>query len=98
MPTTGMTTDRPIQLDGLTLDAVRAGALDGRPVTVLGLARSGVALARFLADVGARVTVYDGRPAGELERTIGQLGDRPVTLRLGPDVDPAATWAGAALV
>ena len=46
-----------IDLDALTLDDVRAGAFDGRPVTVLGLARSGVALARFLADAGARVTV-----------------------------------------
>ena len=31
----------PIDIDALTLDDVRAGALDGRPVTVLGLARSG---------------------------------------------------------
>jgi UDP-N-acetylmuramoylalanine--D-glutamate ligase len=87
-----------IDLDALTLADVTAGALAGRPVTVLGLARSGVALARFLSDMGARVTVYDGRPAGDLERFIVLLGDRPVTLRLGPDVDPASTWAGAALV
>ena len=52
-----------IDLDALTMDDVRAGALGGRPVTVLGLARSGVALARFLHDAGARVTVYDGAPA-----------------------------------
>jgi UDP-N-acetylmuramoylalanine--D-glutamate ligase len=87
-----------IDIDALTLAGVRAGALAGRPVTVLGLARSGVALARFLHDMGARVTVYDGRPAAGLERAIAQLDDRPVTLRLGPDVDPAATWEGAALV
>ena len=90
--------DRTIDLDALTLADIRAGAFAGRPVTVLGLARSGVALARFLADAGARVTVYDGRPAAELQRFIGLLGDRAVTLRLGPDVDPASTWAGAALV
>ena len=87
-----------LDLDALTLGEVRAGALAGRPVTVLGLARSGVALARFLHDAGARVTVYDGRPAAELERFIGLLGARDVELRLGPDVDPSATWAGAALV
>jgi UDP-N-acetylmuramoylalanine--D-glutamate ligase len=87
-----------IDLDALTLDDVLAGAFAGRPVTVLGLARSGVALARFLHDAGARVTVYDGRPAAGLERFIGQLGARDVTLRLGPDVDPATAWAGAALV
>ena len=43
----------PVDLDSLTLDAIGAGALRGRPVTVLGLARSGVALARFLVDAGA---------------------------------------------
>jgi UDP-N-acetylmuramoylalanine--D-glutamate ligase len=87
-----------IDLDALTLDDVRSGAFAGRPVTVLGLARSGCALARFMADAGARVTVYDARPEAELEGVIPLLGDRPVTLRLGPGVDPASTWEGAALV
>ena len=49
---------------------------------MLGLARSGVALARFLADAGARVTVYDGRPAGELGAAIARSADGTV--------DPAA--------
>ncbi len=87
-----------IDLDALTVDDIRRGALDGRPVTVLGLARSGVALARFLHDAGARVTVYDGAPADRLERSIGLLGMRDIALRLGPEVDPATTWSGAALV
>jgi UDP-N-acetylmuramoylalanine--D-glutamate ligase len=94
---TTMTT-RPIDIDALTLADVRGGAFDGRPVTVLGLARSGIALARFLADAGARVTVYDGREAADLEPAIGQLGGRPIDLRLGAAVDPATTWRGAALV
>jgi UDP-N-acetylmuramoylalanine--D-glutamate ligase len=89
---------RPIDLDSLDMDAIRAGALRDRPVTVLGLARSGLALARFLADAGARVTVYDGRDAAELTASVDALGDRKVTLRLGPDVDPASTWADATLV
>ena len=88
----------PLDLDGLDLAAVRAGALRGHPVTVLGLARSGIALARFLADAGARVTVYDGRAEGDLAGAIGELGDRDVRLQLGPSVEPAATWAGAHLV
>jgi UDP-N-acetylmuramoylalanine--D-glutamate ligase len=91
-------TTSPIDIDALTIEDVRSGALDGRPVTVLGLARSGIALARFLHDVGARVTVYDGRPATDLHGAIAQLDDRQVELRLGPDVDPASTWADAALV
>src|SRR5262249_44168582 len=96
MPSADMV--RTIDPDAITLDGVRAGALAGVPVTVLGLARSGVALTRFLHGAGARVTVYDGRPAGELVRSIGQLEGRAVDLRLGPDVDPASTWSGAALV
>jgi UDP-N-acetylmuramoylalanine--D-glutamate ligase len=88
----------PVDLDALSLADVLGGALEARPVTVLGLARSGLALARFLHDRGARVTVYDGRSAAELERSIAALGDRDVRLRLGPDVDPASTWEGAALV
>ena len=59
----------PIEPDRLTLDAVRSGALRGRPVTVLGLARSGIALTRFLAGAGASVTVYDRRTATELAPT-----------------------------
>jgi UDP-N-acetylmuramoylalanine--D-glutamate ligase len=98
-----MTIDRasavaPIDPDRLSLSAIGAGVLRDRPVAVLGLARSGVALARFLADAGARVTVYDRRAAGELGPAIEALGDRRVRLLLGSDVDPAAAWAGAALV
>jgi UDP-N-acetylmuramoylalanine--D-glutamate ligase len=93
-----MTTEAPIDLDRLTIADVRAGALRDRPVTVLGFARSGIALARFFADAGARVTVYDGRPASELAAAVGQLEGRPIELTAGPEVDPASTWAGAALV
>ena len=84
--------------DRLSMAGIRAGALAGRSVTVLGLARTGLAAARFLADAGADVTVYDGRSAADLEPAIGELGGRPVHLALGPDVEPASTWAGAALV
>ena len=93
-----MTATRPIDPDTLTLDGVRSGALRDRPVTVLGFARSGIALARFLADAGAAVTVYDGRPAAELGRAVEALEGRTVRLLAGPDVDPATAWAGAALV
>ena len=95
---TTMTMRRPIDLDALTMESIRAGALRGRPVTVLGLARSGLALTRFLADAGATVTVYDGRPAGDLRDAIAALEGRSATLALGPDVDPDSTWAAAELV
>jgi UDP-N-acetylmuramoylalanine--D-glutamate ligase len=93
-----MTTDRPIDLATLTLGAVLDGVLQGRPITVLGFARSGIALARFFADVGADVTIYDGRPASELTDAVAALEGREVRLLAGPDVDPATAWAGAALV
>jgi UDP-N-acetylmuramoylalanine--D-glutamate ligase len=93
-----MATDAPLDLDGLTIDDVRAGALRDRPVTVLGFARSGIALARFLVDAGARVTIYDGRPADELADATDRLEGREVRLLAGPDVDPATAWADADLV
>jgi UDP-N-acetylmuramoylalanine--D-glutamate ligase len=87
-----------IDPDSLTMDAIRGGLLADAPVTVLGFARSGIALARFLTDAGARVTVYDGRSAADLTDSIAALEGRPVRLALGPDVEPASTWADAALV
>ena len=82
-----------IDLATLDLEAFR-----GRPVAVLGLARSGLALARFLADRGASVTVYDGRPAADLRETLGALGTRAPRLLLGPDVEPAEALSGQALI
>jgi UDP-N-acetylmuramoylalanine--D-glutamate ligase len=93
-----MATQRPIDLDTLTLGAVLDGGLRGRPITVLGFARSGIALARFFADMGADVTIYDGRPESELSSAVDALEGRDVRLALGPEVDPASAWAGAALV
>jgi UDP-N-acetylmuramoylalanine--D-glutamate ligase len=65
--------------------------LRGRRALVLGLARSGVAASRFLADAGAEVTAYDRRPAGELTDAVEALGSRPIHLALG--VDPASAAA-----
>lgn len=62
-----------------------AADLRGRRAVVLGLARSGVAACRFLADAGALVTAYDRRSAAELEEAIAALGGRPMRLELGVD-------------
>lgn len=83
----------PIDLTTLDLDS-----FSGRPVAVLGLARSGIALVRFLSDRGARVTAYDARPADELAEAVARLDGRPVGLRLGPDVDPSTVLEGQAMV
>jgi UDP-N-acetylmuramoylalanine--D-glutamate ligase len=60
-----------------------AADLRGIRAVVLGLARSGVAASRFLADAGAVVAAYDRRPASELTDAISALGVRPVRLALG---------------
>lgn len=94
-PTIDPTDLRPGALGAGALDA---GAFRGRPVSVLGFARSGIALARFLHDAGAAVTVYDGRPAAELARAIEALEGRQVRLLLGPQVEPSSALDGAALI
>jgi UDP-N-acetylmuramoylalanine--D-glutamate ligase len=89
---------RPMDLAGLVPGALEGGTFRGRAVSVLGFARSGIALARFLADAGADVTVYDGRPPGDLAPAIESLGGRPVRLLLGPSVNPVDALAGVDLV
>src|SRR5262245_10587915 len=41
--------------------------VDGKNILVVGLARSGMAAAEFLAARGARVVVNDAKPEGELK-------------------------------
>jgi UDP-N-acetylmuramoylalanine--D-glutamate ligase len=97
-----MTADRTtIDPDALTMDAIRAGVLAGRPVTVLGLARSGIGLARFFRDAGAAVTIYDVRPPDELAEALAEVGPSGtggVRLLAGPDADPGAALSGAHIV
>jgi UDP-N-acetylmuramoylalanine--D-glutamate ligase len=57
--------------------------LQGRRALVLGLARSGEAAARYLADAGAVVTAYDRRRPTDLSGAVASLGDRPIRLALG---------------
>ena len=79
----------------LTLAAIRSGALRDRPVAVLGLARSGIALARFLADARR---ARDGlrRPPGRASsatRSPRSTADRSGSPS-GPDVDPGRDLGG----
>ncbi len=83
----------PMDMHDLGLEAFR-----DQPVAVLGLARSGIALTRFLADHGARVTVYDTRSADQLADALEALGDRRPRLLLGPELDPAEALEGQALI
>ena len=55
--------------------------LDGQLILVLGMARQGQALARWLPEVGARVIVSDSKTAEQLGVSPGDYPD--VTLELG---------------
>ena len=74
-----------------TLDDLR-----GRRAVVLGLARSGTAVARLLADAGAEVSAYDRRPEAELAEAVQTLGGRRVQLALGVSAEEARALIGAA--
>jgi UDP-N-acetylmuramoylalanine--D-glutamate ligase len=58
-------------------------ALAGRRITVVGLARSGVAACRLLLACGARVTATDAKPASALDPAARVLGSRGVRLYAG---------------
>src|SRR5690606_13301317 len=57
--------------------------LTGKRVLVLGLARQGTALARWLVDVGAQVTVSDVRGEEELAGVLDDLDGLPIKRVLG---------------
>src|SRR5690606_2468017 len=54
-----------------------------RRVVILGLARQGLALARFFVRAGAQTLVSDAAPAEKLTAEIAELGELPVELVLG---------------
>ena len=57
--------------------------LDGKRVIILGLARQGTALARFLVQAGAQVIVSDLREEEELVDSMAELADLPIRYELG---------------
>ena len=59
--------------------------LEGKRVLVVGLARTGVAVARFCAARGARVAAMDDRPAEQLGDAMQQLAQIGCTLAFGGD-------------
>lgn len=65
---------------------------------VLGLAREGASLARFLADMGAQVTVTDARSAPQLGGRVAALEGRAARLVLGGDHPELVAAADALFV
>jgi UDP-N-acetylmuramoylalanine--D-glutamate ligase len=70
--------------------------LAGKRIVVVGLAQTGIALARFCARRGARVVVTDGKPAAQLADRVAQLAGLDVTWELGGMRE--ASFVGADLV
>ncbi len=70
--------------------------LKGKEILVVGLARTGVATARFLAGQGSRVTVTDQRTEPQLQEQLGQLAGLPIRYVLGRH--DAADFAASDLV
>jgi UDP-N-acetylmuramoylalanine--D-glutamate ligase len=70
--------------------------LQGARVVVAGAARSGLALARFLLDRGARVTLSDARPLEALSPETTALASAGAALETGGHLE--ATFASADLV
>ncbi len=61
--------------------------LSGKRVTIIGMAREGEALARFLTRHGAVVTASDTKGADELRDVVGALDDLPIRFVLGGHPD-----------
>ncbi len=57
--------------------------LNDKKVLVVGLARTGIACARFLVNRGARVTVTDMKPADRVAGEMAELARFPITWELG---------------
>ncbi|MCM2359177.1 MAG: UDP-N-acetylmuramoyl-L-alanine--D-glutamate ligase [Geobacteraceae bacterium] len=57
--------------------------LMNKKILVVGLARTGVAVARFLAEQGAEVTVTDMKEHGELASELAKLEGLPINYQLG---------------
>ncbi len=70
--------------------------LQGKKVVVVGLALTGVAVAKFCARRGANVFVTDGKPADKLAEQMKLLDGVPVTWQLGGH--DLATFTSADLV
>src|SRR5262245_26292343 len=71
-------------------------SLSGARIVVVGAARSGLALTRFLVGLGARGTLTASRPAADLGDAVAGLAEAGVTLETGGHVE--ATLVAADLV
>ncbi len=79
----------------VTTDAMR---LAGTRVTVIGLARSGLAAARLLQECGAHVTVADRKERAEVPRQLESLDQSTVRCMLGSGYESALDGADLVVI
>ncbi len=72
--------------------------LAGAQVTVLGMARSGVAACRLLQEAGARVTVADRKEAGDLAAVLEQIDRSCVRINVGAGYESALEQADLVVI
>ncbi len=77
----GMLTSRMNVINSVELSMT--DPLSGQHVVVLGLARQGKALGRWLPTLGARVTLSDARRADQLANDVAEFAGSPVQFALG---------------
>ncbi|WP_447977854.1 UDP-N-acetylmuramoyl-L-alanine--D-glutamate ligase [Candidatus Nitrospira bockiana] len=70
----------------------------GKRVTVVGLARSGVAAAHLLQALGARVTVADGKDEQALSGALSRLDRASVRITVGPGYESALETADLVVI
>ena len=58
----------------------------GKRIAVIGMARTGMAVAEVMADLGARVVLYDKKPAGELTEALTEARRLGAEARPGTDI------------
>ena len=85
------------EVEAMTRGQAYLRSLAGRRVTVVGLAKSGIAAARLLRAAGADVVGTDARPIGALGREAAGLSEIGVRVLAGAG-ETAAAFAGAELV
>ena len=61
--------------------------VEGKRVLVCGMARSGIAAAKLLISLGARVTITDTKPEGEFGGALDELRTPECTFALGQSAD-----------
>ena len=72
--------------------------LAGTKVTVVGLARSGVAAAKLLQQAGARVTVADRKERGELTSVLERLDESKINVTVGSGYESALEVADLVVI